>query len=52
MSKHCKECCEILFSYLLNLCCNNENMCRDIKFPFQIESIIDYVVTQKDYVAT
>ena len=38
--------------HLLSLCRDNENMCRDINLPFQIESKIDHVVTQRKYVAT
>ena len=34
--------------HLFSLCRDNENMCRDINLPFQI----DHVVTQRKYVAT
>ena len=32
-----------LLSHLLSLCRDNENMCRDINLPFQIQSKINYV---------
>ena len=38
--------------HLPSLCHDNENMCRDINLPFQIQSKINYVVTQRKYVAT
>ena len=47
MSRHCEECCDIIFDALLDLCHNDENKCRNKKFPFQIESKVDYVTTQK-----
>ena len=31
---------------------HNENMCRDINLPFQFESKINYVTTQRKYVVT
>ena len=53
------KCCDIkknvvtfISIHLLNLCHDNENMCRDINFPFQIESKIDHVTIQRKYVAT
>ena len=52
MSQHREKCYDILFSALLNLCCDVENMCRDINLSLQIESKIDYVTTQRKYVAT
>ena len=45
MSRHCEKCCDILSDALLNLYCNNEKICRDINFPFQFESKVDYVAT-------
>ena len=38
--------------HLLSLCRDNENMYRDINLPFQIEPKINYVTTQRKYVAT
>ena len=38
--------------HFLNLCRDNENMCRDINLPFKIESKINYIATQKNNVAT
>ena len=38
--------------YLLSLCRDNENKCRKINLPFQIEFKIHYVATQRKYVAT
>ena len=35
-----------------NMCHDNENKCHDINLPLQIESKINYVVTQRKYVAT
>ena len=36
--------------HLLSLCRDNEKMCHDINLPFQIESKINYIVTQRKYV--
>ena len=52
MSRHCEKCCDILSDALLNLCCDNEKICRDRNFSFQFESKVDYVATQRKYVAT
>ena len=38
--------------HLLSLCRDNENMCRDINLSFQTEPKINYVATQRKYVAT
>ena len=52
MSRHYEKCCDILSDALLNLCRDNEKICHDRNFPFQFESKVDYVVTQRKYVAT
>ena len=36
----------------MNLCRENEKNCRDRNFPFQFESKVYYVATQRKYVAT
>ena len=41
-----KNVATLFLVHLLNLCRNNENMCRNINLPFQIESKINYVTTQ------
>ena len=38
--------------HLFNLCRDNENMCRDISLPFQIESNINYFRTYRKHIAT
>ena len=52
MSRHCKKCCDILSDALFNLCRDNKKICPDRNFPFQIESKVDHVATQRKYVAT
>ena len=38
--------------HLFNLCRDNENMCHNISLPFQIESNINYVRTQRKHIVT
>ena len=52
MSRHCEKCCDIISDALLNLCCDNKKIWRDINFAFQFESKIDYVVTEGKHVVT
>ena len=47
-----KNVATFLSVHLLSLCRDNENMCRDINLPFQIESKNEYVATQRKYFVT